>query len=99
MRISCCSKLSGRGRSQAEIVAKIGVVEEEGDISTVWLDIIPGSKNGSKEVIAPLLNEAWELTAIFTAACKTAKQSTQNNSQNQFQNFPIQNLKIADAGK
>ncbi|MGZ8550608.1 MAG: hypothetical protein ACXWV2_08105 [Chitinophagaceae bacterium] len=60
MRISCCSKLSGRGRgrSQAEIVAKIGVVEEEGDVSTVWLDIIPGSKNGSKEVIAPLLNEA-----------------------------------------
>ncbi|MGZ8525314.1 MAG: hypothetical protein ACXWV1_12850 [Chitinophagaceae bacterium] len=49
MRISCCSKLSGRGRSQAEIVAKIGVVEEEGDVSTVWLDIIPVQKMALKK--------------------------------------------------
>jgi four helix bundle protein len=64
-----------RGRSHAEFVAKIGVVEEEADESTFWLDIIPDTENSSKEVIAPLLNEARELTAIFTAACKTAKQN------------------------
>jgi len=66
-----------RGRSHAEFVAKIGIVEEEADESTFRLDVIPDTKNSSKEVIAPLLNEARELTAIFTAACKTAKQ---NNS-------------------
>lgn len=88
-----------RGRSHAEFVAKIGVVEEEADESTFWLDIIPDTKNGSKEALASLLNEARELTAIFTAACKTAKQSKPNNSQSQFQNFPIQNFKITDAGK
>jgi len=64
-----------QGRSHAEFVAKIGVVEKEADESTFWLDIIPDTKNGSKELIAPLLNEARELTAIFTAACKTAKQN------------------------
>src|SRR5687768_5731867 len=64
-----------RGRSHAEFVAKIGVVEEEADESTFWLDIIPDTKNSSKEVITPLLNEARELTAIFTAACKTAKKN------------------------
>jgi four helix bundle protein len=64
-----------RGRSHAEFIAKIGIVEEEADESTFWLDIIPDTRNGSKEVIDPLLNEARELTAIFTAACKTAKQN------------------------
>jgi four helix bundle protein len=64
-----------RVRSHAEFVAKIGLVEEEADESTFWLDIIPDTKNSSKEVITPLLNEARELTAIFTAACKTAKQN------------------------
>ena len=62
-----------RGRSHAEFVAKIGVVEEEADESTFWLDIIPDTKNGTKETIALLLNESRELTAIFTAASKTAK--------------------------
>ena len=68
-------KTACRGRSHAEFVAKIGVVEEEADESTFWLDIIPDTKDSSKEVITPLLNEARELTAIFTAACKTAKQN------------------------
>jgi four helix bundle protein len=64
-----------RGRSHAEFVAKIGIVEEEADESTFWLDIIPDTKNGSAEEVEPLLKEARELTAIFTAASKTAKQN------------------------
>ena len=62
-----------RGRSHAEFVAKIGVVEEEADESTFWLDVIPDTKNGTKEAVGALLNESRELTAIFTAASKTAK--------------------------
>jgi len=64
-----------RGRSHAEFVAKIGIVEEEADESTFWLDIIPDTKNASAEEVEPLLKEARELTAIFTAASKTAKQN------------------------
>jgi four helix bundle protein len=64
-----------RGRSHAEFVAKIGIVEEEADESTLWLDMIPDTKNGTQEAVDPLLNEARELTAIFTAASKTAKQN------------------------
>ena len=63
-----------RGRSHAEFIAKIGIVEEEAGESTFRLDIIPDTKT-SKVVIDPLLNEAMELTAIFTAASKTAKQN------------------------
>ena len=64
-----------RGRSHAEFVAKIGVAEEESDESVFWLDITPETKNASAQEILPLLKEARELTAIFTAACKTAKQN------------------------
>ncbi|MEQ1678224.1 MAG: four helix bundle protein [Chitinophagaceae bacterium] len=64
-----------RGRSHAEFVAKIGFVEEEADETTFWLDIIPETKNSSIQETEPLLKEARELTAIFTATSKTAKQN------------------------
>lgn len=64
-----------RGRSHAEFVSKIGIVEEEADESVFWLDISPETKNATTEDVSPLLKEARELTAIFTAACKTAKQN------------------------
>jgi four helix bundle protein len=64
-----------RARSHAEFISKIGIVEEEADESTFWLDILPDTKNTTIEITTPLLNEARELTAIFTAASKTAKQN------------------------
>src|SRR6478735_1018696 len=64
-----------RGRSHAEFIAKIGIVEEEADESVFWLDIIPETKNANPEDVTPLLKEARELTAIFTATSKTAKQN------------------------
>jgi four helix bundle protein len=64
-----------RARSHAEFVAKIGIVEEEADESTFWLDITPETKNAKQEEVDPLLKEARELTAIFTAASKTSKQN------------------------
>ena len=68
-----------RGRSHAEFIAKIGIVEEEADESTFWLDIIPETNNASAEVVGPLLKAARELTAIFTAANKTAKRNRSRN--------------------
>jgi four helix bundle protein len=62
-----------RARSHAEFISKIGIVEEEADESCFWLDIIPETKNIQIEKVQPLLSEARELTAIFTAASKTAK--------------------------
>lgn len=62
-----------RARSHAEFVAKIGIVEEEADESTFWLDILTETQNTAQEKVNPLLQESRELTAIFTAASKTAK--------------------------
>jgi four helix bundle protein len=62
-----------RARSHNEFISKISVVEEEADESTFWLDIIPETKNADRVIVESLLIEARELTAIFTAANKTAK--------------------------
>jgi four helix bundle protein len=67
-----------RSRSHNEFISKIGIVEEEADESVFWLDICPDTNNTTKEIIEPLLNEARQLTAIFTAANKTAKQNKGN---------------------
>ena len=40
-----------RSRSHAEFVARIGIVEEEADESTFWLDILPDTMNATKEKI------------------------------------------------
>lgn len=62
-----------RARSHAEFISKIGIVEEEADESTFWLNIVIDTNNGTKDKVIPLLNESRELTAIFTASHKTAK--------------------------
>jgi four helix bundle protein len=67
-----------RARSQAEFIAKIGIVEEEADESVFWIDMLPETNNSTREVIKPHLNEARELTAIFTSSSKTAKQNKAN---------------------
>lgn len=69
-----------RGRSYADFIAKIGIVEEESDESVFWLDIVSETNNATQEEVAALLKEARELTAIFTATCKTAKQNKGSGS-------------------
>jgi four helix bundle protein len=62
-----------RARSHDEFISRIAIVEEEADESVFWLDITPETKNAAKQKVEPLLSEARELTAIFTASNKTAK--------------------------
>jgi four helix bundle protein len=77
-----------RGRSHAEFVAKIGIVEEESDESVFWLDITPETNNSTIEEVAPLVKEVRELTAIFTAASKTAKQNKNKKDMGKISQFP-----------
>jgi four helix bundle protein len=69
-----------RGRSNAEFIAKPGIVEEESDETTFWLDILTDTNNATVDQVRLLLKEARELTAIFTASNKTAKQNRQAGS-------------------
>jgi four helix bundle protein len=64
-----------RARSHADFVSKIGVVEEEADESAYWLELLVEAGILSADKVKDLVNEANELTAIFTSSGHTAKQS------------------------
>ena len=64
---ACC-----RAKSKADFINKIKIVEEEADESLFWLEVmseIQGNKFGHDK----LMDEAKELTAIFTATGKTLR--------------------------
>jgi len=63
-----------RARSKAEFVAKLGVVLEEVDESVLWIEMLIDAGIIKKSRLNELLNEARQLTAIFTASRQTAKQ-------------------------
>ena len=64
-----------RGRSKAEFIAKLGIVEEEADESCLWLELIIESGLMEEKMITSLLKEANELTAIFAKSRISAKQN------------------------
>ncbi len=65
---ACC-----RARSKAEFIAKIGVVIEECDESSFWLELIIEGEFLPHAKVEPLLQESNEITAIMTASRKTAQ--------------------------
>jgi four helix bundle protein len=61
-----------RGKSKADFIAKLGIVEEEADESCYWLEILIEGEILPKDADAPLLKEAGEITAMIVASRKTA---------------------------
>lgn len=64
-----------RARSDADFISKITIVEEECDETLFWLELIVESNLLEKERLLAMIKEADELTAIFTASGKTARQN------------------------
>lgn len=62
-----------RSRTAAEFVSKIGTVCEESDESAFWLDLTIAAEILVEKQTQKLLDEASELTAIFTTSRDTAK--------------------------
>ena len=71
-----------RGRSHAEFISKIGVVEEEADETVLWLELIVEDKLLPEGKIAPLPKEANELTAIMAASYISASRTKRDASAN-----------------
>jgi four helix bundle protein len=62
-----------RARSDADFTSKLGIVLEEADESVYWLELLATSGVVPQEKLAPLLNEAEQLDAIFAASRITAQ--------------------------
>jgi len=63
-----------RGRSKAEFVSKLAIVEEEADETMFWLELIKEMNIYSDSLVDELLKESDELVAIFVSSIRTAKQ-------------------------
>ncbi len=60
-------------RSHTEFTSKLGIVLEEADESAYWLELLMTSRLPKHNNLRALHHEAEELTAIFSAARKTAR--------------------------
>jgi four helix bundle protein len=70
-----------RGRSRAEFIAKLGIVEEESDESAFWLELIIGAALLQENRVRPLHNEATELTRIMARSRITASAKVRQHRQ------------------
>jgi len=62
-----------RARSNADFIAKMGLVEEEADESGYWLELLTESRKVDPTESAGLLQESCELVAIAVASINTAR--------------------------
>ena len=68
-----------RGRSSADFISRITIVEEECDETLFWLELINDSMLIKTQRLLVILNEAKELTAIFTSTGKTSRLHNQKS--------------------
>jgi four helix bundle protein len=66
---------TGRSRSRAEFVAKLGIVLEEADEAEHWLDLIFKTKTMQGKELESLCEESRQLRAIFAKSVKTAREN------------------------
>ncbi|MFA4985564.1 MAG: four helix bundle protein [Candidatus Brocadiia bacterium] len=63
-----------RSRSDAEPISKIGVALQELEESIYWMELLQEAGIVKAELLADLMREADELTAILFSGAKTVKQ-------------------------
>ena len=61
------------GRSHADFLNKLGIVEEEADESVFWISFAPDARLTKQSLVQPLIAEGEEILAIVVASQKTAK--------------------------
>ena len=66
-----------RARSTAEFVSKLGGGHQELEETSYWLELLAESEIIKPELLSDLMQEAGELSAIFTTCIKNAKEKEQ----------------------
>ena len=65
-----------RVRSKADFITKLAIVLEEADEALYWLEILDEGQIVQSDLIAPLIQEANELVAIFVVSLSTSKRKS-----------------------
>lgn len=64
-----------RAKSTADFVNKLKIVEEEGDESLFWMELLVESGITPQHKLSELMKEGDEIVSIVVAALKTTRQS------------------------
>ena len=64
---------SCRARSAAEMIAKLGIVEQELDESMLWLELLGDAEIVDSELLRDILAESEELLKMTVSSIKTLK--------------------------
>jgi four helix bundle protein len=70
-----------RAKSKADFIAKLAIVEEEGDESIYWMELLIEGSIVKAELLTDLMNEADQIVAIIVASINTVKKSAYPRSQ------------------
>lgn len=65
-----------RARSNAEFIAKMGIVEEEADESMFWMELLMETGTVRKELLESLFKEANEIVAMVVSSIKSSRGNT-----------------------
>jgi four helix bundle protein len=80
-----------RGKSTADVIAKLRIVEEEADESAYWMELLIESRLLSEARLSELLQEANELIAMTVASIRTLQKRDRGSLINR--QSKIENLK------
>ena len=73
MSVGANYRAACRGRSTAEFVAKMGIVEEEIDECLFWMELLIEADLVQESLIADLIQECREILAITVSSVNTAR--------------------------
>ena len=68
-------RAASRARSQADFIAKMGIVEEEADESIYWMELLIECDLVKQNLLDDLLSETDQILAMVVASINTAKQN------------------------
>jgi four helix bundle protein len=67
-----------RGKSTADVLSKLAIVEEEADETIYWLELLVEAKIVTEIEVAELMKETNEIVAMIVASIKTLRGRRQN---------------------
>jgi four helix bundle protein len=75
-----------RARSTADMIAKLGIVEEEADETLYWLELLSEAGLIPQSRLADLMQETDEIVAMTVSSIKTLRNSRGRNPKSKISN-------------
>jgi four helix bundle protein len=66
-------RAASRARSNADFIAKMGIVEEEADESAYWIEMLIDTNLVKATLVTELLDESNQIVAIVVSSINTAR--------------------------